>query len=72
MTPQENVSLAEHCTLGVGGPARYFMEVTDEAGVREGFEWARRRDVPLARFRAVVAVTRFGDRAGRKRLQCGI
>ena len=47
MTPQENVSLAEHCTLGVGGPARYFAEVTDEAGVREGFEWARQREVPL-------------------------
>jgi UDP-N-acetylmuramate dehydrogenase len=45
--PQEHVSLAERCTLGVGGPARYFVEVADEAGVREAFEWAQRRSVSL-------------------------
>ena len=47
MTPQEHASLAERCTLGVGGPAHYFVEVTDEGGVREAFEWAQRCGVSM-------------------------
>src|SRR5215831_14750872 len=47
MTPREHVALAGRCTLGVGGPARYFVEATSEAGVREAFEWARGHGLPL-------------------------
>jgi UDP-N-acetylmuramate dehydrogenase len=47
MTPLEYVSLADHCTMGVGGPARYFVEARDEAAVLAAHEWARARRVPL-------------------------
>ena len=45
MTPREDVSLAARCTLGVGGPARYFVEVTTESAVADALAWARRRGV---------------------------
>src|SRR5438445_9005187 len=41
MTVSENVPLADHCTMGVGGPARYFVEARDEAAVLAAFAWAR-------------------------------
>ena len=47
MTPLENVRLAEHCTLGVGGPARFFVEARDEAAVLEALNWARARQLPI-------------------------
>jgi len=47
MTPRENVRLAEHCTLGVGGPARYFVEAHDEAAVLAALDWARARRLPM-------------------------
>ena len=47
MTPLEHVCLADHCTMGVGGPARYFVEARDEAAVLAAFEWARARRLPL-------------------------
>lgn len=47
MTPLEYVSLADHCTMGVGGPARYFVEARDEATVITAHEWAQARRVPL-------------------------
>jgi len=47
MTPLENVRLAEHCTLGVGGPARFFVEARDEAAVLEALDWARARRLPI-------------------------
>ena len=47
MTPRARVSLARYTTLGVGGPARWFVEVTDEAGLQEALRWARTRKVPL-------------------------
>ena len=34
-------------TLGVGGPARWFYEARDEAGLLEGFRWAREQGVPF-------------------------
>jgi UDP-N-acetylmuramate dehydrogenase len=47
MTPLEYVSLADHCTMAVGGPARYFVEARDEAAVLAAYEWARARRIPL-------------------------
>jgi len=47
MTPLEHVRLAEHCTLGVGGPARFFVEATSEAAVLEALDWARGRGLRL-------------------------
>lgn len=43
MTPLENVPLATYCTLGVGGPARFFVEARDEATVLDALDWANRR-----------------------------
>lgn len=43
----ENVPLAPMTTLGIGGPARYFAEITTTAGLIAGVEWARSRSVPL-------------------------
>src|SRR2546428_4006788 len=47
MTPLENVHLAEHCTLGVGGPARFFVEAWSEAAVLQALDWARARGLRL-------------------------
>ena len=47
MTPTENVRLAEHCTLGVGGPARFFVEAHDEAAVLAALDWACARRLPI-------------------------
>jgi len=47
MTVREHVPLAEHCTLGVGGPARFFVEAPDEATVLRALEWASARRLPL-------------------------
>jgi UDP-N-acetylmuramate dehydrogenase len=43
LTPLENVPLAAYCTLGVGGPARFFVEARDETAVRDALDWATRR-----------------------------
>jgi len=45
LTPRPDVPLAPYCTLGVGGPARWFLEATDEATVLAARDWARRRGV---------------------------
>src|SRR5919198_3006463 len=45
--PLENVPLAAHCTLGVGGRARYFLEARDEAAVCQALEWAAGRSLDL-------------------------
>ena len=47
MLIRENVSLAPLTTLGVGGPARYFVEAMTEADVIEAVEFARLRQLPL-------------------------
>lgn len=47
MNLQENIALAPLTTLQVGGAARYFVEATSEAAVREAVNWARSRDLPL-------------------------
>lgn len=43
----ENVPLAPFTTFEIGGAARYFCEVSDEAGVRDALGWAREKDVPF-------------------------
>jgi UDP-N-acetylmuramate dehydrogenase len=45
--PQQGVDLALHCTMGVGGPARYFVEAHDLASVLLAVDWTRRRGVTL-------------------------
>jgi len=47
VTVRERVALAPYTTLGVGGAARWFVEITDEATLRAAVAWARERRVPL-------------------------
>ena len=47
MTPREREPLSLHCTLGVGGPARFFIEARDEDQVIAAWRWARARGLPL-------------------------
>jgi UDP-N-acetylmuramate dehydrogenase len=47
VTPREHEPLAPHCTLGVGGPARFFVEAREERAVIDAWRWARERDLPL-------------------------
>jgi len=47
LQPREHVALAPFCTLGVGGPARFFLDATDETTVSEALAWARRRGLPF-------------------------
>src|SRR5262249_2462790 len=44
---REHVALSRHCTLGVGGAARFFVEAADETTVLRALEWAQARGVPL-------------------------
>ena len=41
MQLQENVSLAPLTTIGIGGPARFFLRAASVDDVREGLAWAR-------------------------------
>src|SRR5450432_3655209 len=47
MNLQEDIALAPLTTLGVGGNARYFVEATTEAEVREPVDWAGLREYPM-------------------------
>ncbi|MFN2975376.1 UDP-N-acetylmuramate dehydrogenase [Terriglobus aquaticus] len=44
---QENVPLAPYTTLGVGGPARWFVSAQTEAEVTSAVAFARERGLPL-------------------------
>jgi UDP-N-acetylmuramate dehydrogenase len=44
---EENKELAPLTTLGVGGPARWFVEAQSEDDIAEAAEWARARSAPL-------------------------
>src|SRR5262245_57013869 len=44
---REHVPLAPYCTLGVGGPARFLVEVDEEASLTRAAEWAREHGLPL-------------------------
>jgi UDP-N-acetylmuramate dehydrogenase len=43
---QENVPLAQYTTLGVGGPARWFIEASSEDDILAAVRFARERAVP--------------------------
>jgi UDP-N-acetylmuramate dehydrogenase len=47
VTILEDVSLAGYTTLGVGGPARWYVEARSEEEIVEAVEFARERGVPL-------------------------
>ncbi|HUM17839.1 MAG TPA: UDP-N-acetylmuramate dehydrogenase [Candidatus Nitrosotalea sp.] len=47
LNPVEHAPLAPHCTLRIGGPARYLVEASDEAVVAEAVEWAGARRLPV-------------------------
>jgi UDP-N-acetylmuramate dehydrogenase len=47
MLLQENVSLAPLTTIGVGGPARFFVEAFNSADVQEATQYAKSRSLPL-------------------------
>jgi len=44
---QENVALAPLTTIGVGGPARWFLEATTADELATGVAWARAQGLPL-------------------------
>ena len=44
---REGVPLARLTSLGIGGPARWFLEVASAERAAEGLDWAARRGVPL-------------------------
>jgi UDP-N-acetylmuramate dehydrogenase len=45
--PREHVVLAPYCTLGVGGPARWFVQAPDEDALIAAHGWAKARGVPM-------------------------
>jgi UDP-N-acetylmuramate dehydrogenase len=47
MLLREQVSLAGYTTFGIGGPARWFVEATDEESVVEAVRFAREHEAPL-------------------------
>jgi len=47
VTIQENVPLAPYTTLGVGGPARWFVRVTSQHQLLEAVTFARTRNLPI-------------------------
>ena len=44
---REHVPLASCCTLGVGGPARFFVEAADEAALLAALRWSQARGLAL-------------------------
>jgi len=47
MEIREHVPLSPLTTFEIGGTARYFCDVSDEAGVRDALGWAREKGVPF-------------------------
>ncbi len=44
---QENISLAQYTTLGIGGPARWFAQAQSEADIVEAVTFASSQNLPL-------------------------
>lgn len=47
MEPKAHIDLSSRTTLGLGGPARYFVEVQAEHELELGLAWARERSLPV-------------------------
>ncbi|MDZ4696471.1 MAG: UDP-N-acetylmuramate dehydrogenase [Deltaproteobacteria bacterium] len=47
MTPEENVALAPHTTLELGGRARYWVTAKSESELLSALDWAAARGLPL-------------------------
>jgi UDP-N-acetylmuramate dehydrogenase len=47
MLLREEVPLAGYTTFGIGGPARWFVEATDEQSILDAVHFARERKAPL-------------------------
>jgi UDP-N-acetylmuramate dehydrogenase len=47
MLLQENIALAPLTTLGVGGPARFYVEAHNVSDVQESVAFAREKDLPV-------------------------
>jgi UDP-N-acetylmuramate dehydrogenase len=47
MEIRERVALAPYTTLGIGGPARWFVEAANEAEILEALGWARANSLPV-------------------------
>jgi len=47
MKIQENVSLAGHSTMRLGGNARYYSEISDPQEVGEAVAWAKNQQLPV-------------------------
>jgi UDP-N-acetylmuramate dehydrogenase len=46
-TVRENVPLAPFTTIGIGGPARYFIRTATVDELREALRWASQRSLPI-------------------------
>lgn len=46
-TPQEHVSLAQYSTFGVGGTARFFVDITSDDDVSGAVAFAKEQSLPL-------------------------
>lgn len=44
---QQDVALAPFTTIGIGGPAKFFVRVEEVDALREALEWARARDLAV-------------------------
>ena len=47
MRIEENKPLAPLTTLGIGGPARWFIDAQNEEAIAEAAAWAREKEIPL-------------------------
>ena len=46
MDIRQNVSLADYSTMGLGGPARYLVEINERTEIPEALQWAKSQNVP--------------------------
>ncbi len=47
LRPAEHISLAPYTTIGLGGPARYFLSCRAVGDIQEGLAFARERSLPV-------------------------
>ncbi len=47
MNPQQNVSLANYSTMGLGGNARYLLEIHSKDELPEACQWASQQQLPV-------------------------